>query len=309
MDTPVSRTPVRFEAKPAKWKRWLLRDFPSWLLIVPSLLLFIVFHWQPLISGFVLSFFQTKGYNAVKFIGLQNYIDVVSNSVFQQTVVNTFLYVAWSLVIGFTVPIAVAVMINEMRRMQSFFKFAVYFPGMVPGIAGALLWTFMFDPGPGGLLNMLLAKLGLPMSEWLQNSSLTIPLIILTMTWRGFGGTAILYMASLQGVNHELYEAAAIDGAGIRQRIRHITIPQISSIIGILLILQIIGVFQVLYEPLTMTEGGPNNASMSLMLMSYHYAFRYFEAGRSLAVGVITFVLLAVMTALYFRLNRKSNTD
>ncbi|KIL38664.1 ABC transporter [Gordoniibacillus kamchatkensis] len=287
----------------------MLRDFPSWLLIVPSLLLFIVFHWQPLISGFVLSFFQTKGYNAVKFIGLQNYIDVVSNSVFQQTVVNTFLYVAWSLVIGFTVPIAVAVMINEMRRMQSFFKFAVYFPGMVPGIAGALLWTFMFDPGPGGLLNMLLAKLGLPMSEWLQNSSLTIPLIILTMTWRGFGGTAILYMASLQGVNHELYEAAAIDGAGIRQRIRHITIPQISSIIGILLILQIIGVFQVLYEPLTMTEGGPNNASMSLMLMSYHYAFRYFEAGRSLAVGVITFVLLAVMTALYFRLNRKSNTD
>ncbi|PYI55958.1 carbohydrate ABC transporter permease [Paenibacillus flagellatus] len=293
----------------ASRKRRLLQDVPSWLLIVPSLLFFIVFHWQPLVTGFLLSFFETKGYNAVRFNGLQNYIDVMSNSVFQQTLVNTFLYVIWSLAIGFLVPIVVAVMINEMMHGQSFFKFAVYFPGMVPGVAGALLWMFMFDPGPGGLLNMMLGKLGLPMSQWLQNSDLTIPLIILTMTWRSFGGTVILYLASLQGVNNELYEAAALDGAGIWKRIRHITIPQISHIIGILLILQMIGVFQVLYEPLTMTEGGPNNASMSLMLTSYHYAFRYFEAGRSLAVGVITFIILAVMTAIYFRINKKSNTD
>ncbi|WP_338026367.1 sugar ABC transporter permease [Cohnella algarum] len=125
----------------------------------------------------------------------------------------------------------------------------------------------------------------------------------------GVRGTVILYLASLQGVNHELYEASAIDGAGIRKRLRHITIPQISHIIGIMFILQIIGVFQVLYEPLTMTEGGPNNASMSLMLTSYHYAFRYFEAGRSLAVGVITFVILAALTAVYFRINKRSNED
>ncbi|GIO13663.1 ABC transporter [Cohnella xylanilytica] len=290
-------------------KKWLYRDLPSWLLIVPSLLFFVVFHWQPIVSGFVLSFFETKGYNAVRFNGLQNYIDVISNSVFQQTLVNTFMYVIWSLIIGFLVPIVVAIMINEMANLQAFFKFSVYFPGMVPGVAAALLWTFMFDPGPGGLLNMLLAKLGLPMSQWLQNSHLTIPLIIVTMTWRSFGGTVILYLASLQGVNHELYEAAAIDGAGIRKRVRHITIPQISPIIGILLILQIIGVFQVLYEPLTMTEGGPNNSSMSLMLTSYHYAFRYFEAGRSLAVGVITFLILAVLTAVYFRIDKRANAD
>lgn len=296
-------------ARPTALKKWLVRDFPSWLLIVPSLIFFIVFHWQPLISGLVLSFFETQGYDAVRYIGLQNYIDVVTNSVFQQTLANTFMYVIWSLIIGFMVPIVVAIMINEMIHWQSFFKFAVYFPGMVPGVAAALLWVFMFDPGPGGLLNMLLDAVGLPPSQWLQNSALTIPLIIMTMTWRGFGGTVILYLASLQGVNHELYEAAAIDGAGIWQRVRHVTIPQISHIIGILLILQMIGVFQVLYEPLTMTEGGPNNASMSLMLMSYHYAFRYFEAGRSLAVGVITFIILAVLTAVYFWAGRKSNED
>ncbi|UUZ93623.1 sugar ABC transporter permease [Paenibacillus sp. P25] len=308
MPSLANHTTVKARSGSRVWGR-SLRDIPSWSLIAPSLLFFIVFHWRPLVSGVILSFFETKGYNAVRFNGLQNYIDVVSNSVFQQTVINTFMYVFWSLVLGFSVPIVVAIMINEMRHWRPFFKFAVYFPGMVPGIAGAPLWMFMFDPGPGGLLNMLLDKLGMPPSEWLQNSALTIPLIILTLTWRAFGGTVILYLASLQGVNHELYEAATLDGAGIWKRIRHITIPQISPIIGILLILQIIGVFQLLYEPLTMTEGGPNNASMSLMLQSYHYAFRYFEAGRSLAVGVITFIILAVMTVIYFRLSKRSETE
>lgn len=308
MDAVQQTNTVPAAIRPNRLRK-LFREVPSWLLILPSLVFFIVFQWQPLISGLSMSFYETKGYNAVKFIGFDNYIDVISNSVFQQTLINTFLYVFWSLVLGFIIPVVVAIMINEMRHLQSFFKFAVFFPGMVPGIAAALLWTFMFEPGKGGILNMLLDHMGLASSQWLQNSHLTIPLIVLTMTWRGFGGTVIIYLASLQGVNHELYEAAALDGAGIWKRLRNITIPQISPIIGILLILQIIGVFQVLYEPMTMTEGGPNNSSMSLMLMSYDYAFQYFQAGRSLAVGGITFVLLAIMTTIYFRINKESRTD
>ncbi|MFD0714354.1 carbohydrate ABC transporter permease [Paenibacillus sp. GCM10027626] len=283
----------------------LLRELPSWLLILPSIVFFTVFSWQPLLSGFYLSFQQTRGYDAVKFIGLQNYIDVISNSVFQQTFINTIVYVFWSVVIGFAVPIIVAILINEMMHWQSIFKFSVYFPSMVPGIAAALLWVFIFDPGPSGLLNMLMDKLGIASASWLQNPDWTILLIVITMTWRGFGTTVILYLASLQGVNPELYEAASIDGAGIWRRIWHITLPQIAPIISIMLVLQMIGVFQVMYEPLTMTEGGPNNASMSLMLQSYFYAFRYFEAGRSLAVGVITFLFLLVFTIIYFRLSKK----
>jgi len=287
----------------------LLRELPSWLLIVPSILFFVIFQWQPLLSGLYLSFQRTKGYNAVGFAGLDNYRDVITNSLFSQLVVNTLEYVGWSIVIGFAIPIVVAIMINEMVRLKSFFKFAVYFPTMVPGIAAALMWMFMFDPGQGGLLNMLLDKLGMQTSVWLQNSHLTILLIVITMTWRGFGGTVILYLASLQGVNTELYEAASIDGATVRKRLWHITLPQIAPIISILLVLQIIGVFQVMYEPLTMTEGGPSNSSMSLMLQSYFYAFRYFEAGRSLALGVITFIILMVFTLVYFKLNKKLNVD
>ncbi|MDI6619583.1 MAG: sugar ABC transporter permease [Clostridiales bacterium] len=284
-------------------------NISSWLLIVPSLIFFIVFNWQPLVSGVVLSFFETKGYNAVKFIGLQNYRDVISDSIFRQTITNTFIYVGWSLIIGFLVPIIIAVIIDEMRHLKSFFRFSVYFPGMVPAVAAAMLWTYVFDPGQGGLLNMLFKHLGLANSQWLQNAHLTIPLIVITMTWRGFGGTSLIYMASLQGVNPELYEAASIDGAGIWSKIKNITIPSIMPVIKILLILQIMGVFRVMQEPLTMTEGGPNNASMTLMLSSYFYAFRYIQAGRSMAVCVITFIILLILTMIYFKFNKSNDEE
>ncbi|MEK4237226.1 MULTISPECIES: carbohydrate ABC transporter permease [Paenibacillus] len=289
--------------------RRLFRDWSSWILIVPTLFAFFFFSWQPLVKGIVLSFFNTEGYNAVSFAGLQNYKDVIQNSAFQQTLTNSFVYVFWSLLIGFAVPIIVAVVINELRHGKSFFRFSVFFPSMVPGIAASMLWMFLFEPGKGGVLNIMLSALGFPVQQWLQDPDMTIMLIIFTITWRNFGGTVLLYLASLQSINHDLYEAASIDGANVWRRFKSITIPQISSMIGLMMILQISGVFQIFNEPLVMTEGGPNNASMTLMLQSYYYAFRSFEAGHSMALGVITFLVLMVLTIIYFRLDKKLNRE
>jgi len=125
------------------------------------------------------------------------------------------------------------------------------------------------------------------------------------MTWKGCGSTAIVYLASLQGINQELYEAATIDGAGIFKRLQKITIPQIAPIVILLFVRQIIGVFQVMSEPLIMTDGGPNNASMSLNLYSYFAAFRQFQPGRALAMGTITFVILIIVTMFYFKVKDK----
>jgi multiple sugar transport system permease protein len=118
-----------------------------------------------------------------------------------------------------------------MVYFKSVFRFSVYFPPMVPGVATAVMWYFMFDPGQGGLLNTMLNSIGLPQLQWLQNPSLTIPLIIVTLTWRAFGGTTTIYISSLQGVNQELYEAATPDGADLWNRIRSITIPSISNML------------------------------------------------------------------------------
>ena len=287
----------------------LKRDYKAWLLMLPSLILFAVFSWQPLISGVYLSFFKTKGYNAVRFVGLDNYKAVISDAAFTSALGNSFKYIFWSLLIGYLLPIIAAILINEMVHLKPFFRFSVYFPGMVPGMATAIMWKIFFDPNPTGLLNVLRTHLGMNPSMWLANPKLTIPLIVVTMTWSGFGSTTILYLANLQGVNQELYEAAEIDGAGFFSRLKSITIPSISSLLYLFLVLQIIGVFQVMEQPLAMTEGGPNNASLSLMLQSYFYAFRYFRADRAMAVGTITFLILIGLTVLYFRVNRNSDSD
>ncbi len=299
-------TPSRPAPGPLTWIwGFIRRDLAIWVLAVPTLALFLIFNWQPLVENIVDSFYYLQGFNPVHFAGLANYRSVLSNTVFVQTLENTFIYVLWSLIIGFPLPILSAIAINEMRRAQGIIKFAVYLPAMVPSIVTALMWGLLYQPGGAGMLNRLLHVFGLAPSVWLENSHLTILLIIVATTWGGFGTTTLLYLASLQGVNPELYDAASIDGAGIWKKLRNITIPQIMPIVIILLILQIIGVFQILIQPLAMTSGGPNNASMSMLLLSYYYAFKFFIPADSMAIGVITFVILIGFSFLYFRLQRR----
>ncbi|MEG1441988.1 MAG: sugar ABC transporter permease, partial [Oscillospiraceae bacterium] len=175
----------------------------------------------------------------------------------------------------------------------------------VPAVATALIWYFLFLPGDAGLVNLILGKIGIPPLSWLQDKNLSIPTIIFTMSWKGFGASALIYLAALQGVSHELYEAATIDGAGIPRKIWSITLPQVSGIILLMFVRQIVGVFQVMMEPMIMTDGGPNNASLSLNLHTYLSAFRYYQIDKALALSVITFLILIVMTVFYFIVKKK----
>ena len=288
-------------------RRVIRKNIGAWILLVPTVILFVIILWQPLISGLVLSFFETKGYDAVRFCGLDNYVAVIKNSEFKASLSNTVQYVLWSLTIGYLWPVITAILLNEISHMKSFFRFALYLPVMVPAMAASLIWKFIYEPSEGGIFNVLLSSLGLEPSTWLLDAKLVIPLIVLTMTWKAFGGTMLLYLASLQGVNKDYYEAASIDGAGFFRKIWYIQIPHIRGLMGLILIQQIIGVFQIMQEPLAMTGGGPNNASLSLMLTSYNYAFKYFNAGRSMAVGAIAFVLLFGLTVIYQVASRKKD--
>lgn len=282
------------------------KDMVAWLLMIPSILMFIFFTWQPLISGIILSFFETNGYTISKFTGLGNYIDVITNSSFKTALINSFSYTFWSLLIGFILPIIVALLLNEIVHLNGFFKFTYYFPTMIPAIATYLMWGFMYNPSKWGILNVLLLNTGWNQFGWLNVPQFTIPLIVVTMTWAAFGGTSLIYMASLQGINHELYETASIEGAGFFQKIRFITLPSIKSVILLMFIMQLISVFQVMIQPLSMTGGGPGEASLSLMLQSYYYAFTYFKAGHSMALSVITFMILLIPTTLYFILIKRN---
>jgi multiple sugar transport system permease protein len=283
------------------------QNISGWLIMAPALILFAFFVWEPLLASIRLSLYSAKGMRTIEFVGLKNYIDVFHHPDFLPAVRNTFSYTIWSLVIGFVIPIIMAIMINEMVHAKSFFRVGTYFPNIVPGLATVLMWGFIFRPGKTGVLNILLGQLGIDPQVWLSNPKLTIPLIVLTMTWKGAGATALIYLAALQGVNPELYEAAIIDGAGIWKRIVHVTIPNLRNLIRSLLILQVIAVFQILYEPLVMTNGGPNNASISIMQLVFKYAFEKFDYPKAAAVSVIISIFLITLTAIYNKLNKEQD--
>ena len=274
-------------------------------MLLPVVLCIALIKWYPVINGIARSFFATRGYEITEFVGLQNYKDVLSDTLFISTLKNTVMYVFWSLVIGFVPPILVAVLLNEIRFFKKGFRVITYIPYLAPMVVTSLIFTYLYMPGESGFLNMILSFIGIPPQEWLQNPSMTIPLIIVAMTFTGTPGSVVVYLAALQNVPNELYEAAIIDGASIWQRFKKITMPSISSTMLLLTARQIIGVFQVMQEPLMMTGGGPNNASMSINLTAYNYAFTYMKVSRSLALGTCAFIFLIILSVIYFKLKKK----
>lgn len=281
------------------------KDLIGWLVMLPTLILFAFFVWEPLIENVRLSLYTSKRYQILDFVGLDNYARVLKNPDFWDALPNTFSYTLWSLVIGFFVPIILAIIISETIHLKGLFRVGVYFPNIVPGLATVWIWSYFFIPGDTGVLNILLSKIGIEAQQWLNNTNWTIPLIIVTMTWKSAGATALIYMANISGISPDLYEAATIDGAGVWQRIKHITLPSVFGIAKTMLILQIISVFQILYEPLVMKNGGPNNASISLMMVIYRYAFRDFKFSEAAALSVMVCIILILLSGLYMKMTAK----
>ena len=283
------------------------KNISGWVLILPSILFFVFLIWRPILIGISYSFFKLDGFTPVEFIGLQNFKDVISDTNFIQTFQNTIMYVVWSLVIGFALPVLIAVLINELAYAKGFFRVGIYLPAIIPGIAVFMIWRMIYGDTSAGLLNTIISNFGIDNINWLGSKSLVIPLIVITMTWSGCGATTVFYIASLQSINNELYEAARLDGAGIFARARCVLFPHLSGIMLLNLVRQIINVFNITEQPLTMTGGGPNGASLSLGLTNYYYAFKYGQYDKSLALGVITFCMLMVLTFLYFKMDKKIN--
>jgi len=280
----------------------------AWLIMLPSLVLMTFFVWEPLFESVRMSLFKTRNVELISFIGLDNYVSVMKKDDFLQALVNTFSYTFWSLLIGFLLPIVLAVLIGETRRWRGIFRTIAYLPNMLPGLAVVILWSNFFSGGKTGVLNILLSHLNIPPQTYLTRAEWVIPIIILVATWKGAGATALIYMASIAGISPELYEAATIDGANVWRRIIHIMIPAIKKLTGTLLILQIISVFQIMYEPMVLTKGGPDNASLSLMQLMWQYAFGgAMNYGKASAVAVIVTIILLLMTAVYSYFNRKES--
>lgn len=288
-------------------KTLLRNNIDAWILMIPMVVIMYLMIWRPTVLGVVWSFFKMNAYTPEKFCGLDNYVKVISNTQFLPILWNTVKYVFWSLIIGFLPPAIIAVMINEMVHFNKGFRVVIYLPAVIPGIAAMLMWSYIYYPDHTGLLNMLLSKVGRAPYGWLNDPAFTIIGIVIYSTWHGFAGTMLLYYAALQSVPVELYEAAIIDGAGTWKRIWHVTRPHLSGVLLLNFVRQIISVFQILEEPLAMTSGGPNGASVSLGYQLYQYGFNSGGkgTGQAMALGVIIFLILIVFTCFYFWLNKR----
>lgn len=287
-------------------KKNIKTNISGWLLLLPGVFLFFYLIWRPIFIGITYSFYDIRGFSPIKFVGLENYRYVLGDTDFLRTLKNTIFYVLWSLIIGFPLPVLCAIMLNEMIGFKQYFKISFYLPHIMPAIAVSILWVNIYASDGTGLLNSVLQRFGVAPYIWIQDSKTVIPLLIISSTWKGFGSTVLYYIAAIQSVNAELYEATRIDGCGFLDRARYVILPHLTPIILLMLIMQIIGVFQILDAPMVMTDGGPNGASMTLALTAYKYAFVYRNrVGEALAVNVVTFIMLIGLTFVYYRAEKK----
>jgi multiple sugar transport system permease protein len=290
--------------------RRVQRNTTGYLFLVGALLCFGLFSWYPMIREVVLSFQrvnligQSEGW-----AGFENYRHMFADPSFWSAWRVTGTFALMALVFGYAIPFVIAVGLNEMRHAQSYFRLLVYLPVMMPPVAAAFVWKWLYTPDNSGLFNALLHDLHLPTSQWLQsaNPQIAVLCMVLFSTWANMGGGVLIYLASLQGIPGELYEAAELDGAGVLKRVWHVTIPQTRLILSLMLLLQIVATVQAFTESLVLT-GGANNTGTVVYLV-YQYATNFNNFGGAAALGVVLLVILGIFSGAYLWLNRRGSED
>jgi multiple sugar transport system permease protein len=276
----------------------------AYLFLLPALAAFTLVTWYPILSTILYSFQKVNVAGSQGWVGFSNYVRMFGNPIFYIAWKNSLVYVLLSLVMGAMVPIILALIINEMRGLSSFFQTIVYLPTLIPIAVGLIVWRQIYAP-TGGILNSLLKLVNIAPQLWLQDPLLAKPALIVIMTWIGAGGATLLYLYALREIPPDIFEAAELDGFTVFQRIRYIALPLLRSRIQIMLVLQIITVAQVFTEPFVLTNGGPASSTTSPVLEIYNIAFTRTDFGLASAWGVSMLVALSLFSVLYVIFTRE----
>jgi multiple sugar transport system permease protein len=295
---------------PVTWAR--RGGLASLIFLLPMLIVFGIFSWFPIARAVVMSFQQTNLVTPATWVGLHNYKDVLTDPDLITAIKNTGYFALLALVFGFPIPLVLAVVMSEVKRWRGIYTALAYLPVVVPPVVSVLLWKFFYDGSTTGVFNTIVGWVHLGPYPWLQSPHTVMPSLVLEATWANAGSTVIIYLAALTGVAPELYDAAEVDGASIRQKVWHVTMPQLRGVLLITLILQLIGTAQVFLEPYLFTDGGPANSTLTLLLLIYNYAFGSSlggDFGAATALSVMLALALGLLSAVYFRLTRSWSTS
>lgn len=293
----------------ARRKRRVLRiNGAAIVFALPALVAFGYFAWGPIVRGLLMSWQRTNLVDPATWVGWSNFEFVLQNPVLGQAVLNTLWFVVLSVVLGFPVPLALSVLISELRHRQLYLVL-VFLPVVIPPVVGILLWKVFYDPSAQGLFNQILGVVGIGPLPWLNDPGMAMPALVIESIWAASGSTVVIYVAALASVRTELYEAAELDGAGLLRRVVSVTLPQLRGVILVLLLLQLLGVSQVFAEPYLFTGGGPNNATVTVMLLIYRYAFVSGDFGAASALSVLLAAVLGLASFAYLRATRRWSAD
>ncbi|ROT33806.1 carbohydrate ABC transporter permease [Micromonospora sp. HM5-17] len=305
-DRPASPIPARPRRR--SLRRALVDNLTGHAFLIGAVLCFAVFSWYPMIRGIVMSFQRTRR-GETTWVGWDNYARILDDPSFWTAWKNTIYFTVLALVLGYAVPFLVAILLNEFRHFRGYLRILVYLPVMLPPASALFLFKYYaYDPSEAGLFNAILAALHLPTSEWMQSPEMTMPAMVIASTWMNMGSAVLIYLAALQNIPGELYEAAELDGAGIWRRILTVTIPQTRLILLLMAMMQIVATMQLFIEPLILANGaGAEDSATSVAYLIYQHGFFQNDLNGAAALGVIMLVVLAGFSAVYARLTSRQD--
>ncbi|MCE7983683.1 MAG: sugar ABC transporter permease [Caldilinea sp. CFX5] len=294
-------------ASQSRRKRWLRfkATLHAYLYLLPTLLGLLIFSAGAILASFFISFTNWQLVLPPVWIGLRNYTDLLQLPEFWQVLRNTVYYTVGYVPLALILPLFMALLVNQKLKGITFFRTTYFLPVVTSGVAIALVWGWMYNPS-FGVINYLLDKLfGIAGPRWLADPAWAMPSLIIIGVWHSLGYNMVIYLAGLQGIPQELYEAARIDGAGWWAQFRYLTVPLITPTAFFILVLSIIGSFQVWTITYLLTQGGPAGATLTLSYYIYQQGFEWFHMGFAAALAYVLFAIVFVVTMIQFKLQKQ----
>ncbi len=286
------------------------RERTAWTFVTPALMVIGVFFALPVLAAFALSLtdfdlYALANLKNLRFVGFDNYRDVLAAPLFWKALLNTLYFVAVGVPLSLAASLGAALLLNSpLARFRGLFRTALFAPVVTTVVAVAVIWRYLFHTRYG-LINYALVHLGIAPIDWLGDPLWSMPAIILFAVWKNFGYNMIILLAGLQGIPPDLYEAARIDGASAWQRFRFITLPSLRPVLLLVSVITVAGYFQLFAEPYVMTRGDPLQSTVSVLYYMYEEGFKWWSLGRASAIAFLLFALTLAVTRVMLYLSRR----
>jgi multiple sugar transport system permease protein len=279
-------------------------DVAAAMFLAPSVVGFLIFTAFPVLAAIALAFYDYDLLLGREFNGLENFRDLLHDDVFRAAFLNTVYFTLGSVPLSVALGLGAALLVNQALRGITIFRTIYLLPYVTVTVAVALVWRWIYLPDVG-LFNTVLGWFGIDGPNWLTSRTWALPALIIMSVWKSFGYNMVIFLAGLQAIPQHLYDAAKVDGATAWRRFLHVTLPMLSPTTLFVVVISVIGSFQVFDQALVMTNGGPGTSTTTLVLYIYKAGFQSYKMGYASAIALVLFVIVALFTALQFSLQRR----